>query len=170
MIVTQPWTHELPMMQQSVLLSAIRGPDGLPKYAGVKMLLRWYRRCVLLCAMDGRVIGNPLDEGGGSFIGPSVKWTLPHSLSWRDLMDDLVDDYLRELDGIPYHFQMHFMHGVEILGYRHPNDEIRNWWRGVYERLVHDMHLHPEAFTEMMQRLGDNREGWLARSDPATTS
>ena len=167
MIVTQPWTHELPMMQQTVLLSAIRGPDGLPKYGCMKMLLRWYRRCVLLSAMDSRVITNPLDEGGGSFTGPSVKDRDP-SRSWQNVMEHLVDDYLRELDAVPHHFQMHFMPGVEILGYRHPNDEIRNWWRAVYERLVNDMHLHPETFTEMMQRLSDNREGWLARADPAT--
>ena len=29
--VTQFWVHELTFMQQSVLLTAIRGPDGLPK-------------------------------------------------------------------------------------------------------------------------------------------
>jgi len=38
--VLQPWVEKLPMMQQTVLMTAIRGPDGLPKYGNVKYLLR----------------------------------------------------------------------------------------------------------------------------------
>ena len=30
--VLQDWVSDLPMMQQTVLLTAVRGPDGLPKY------------------------------------------------------------------------------------------------------------------------------------------
>lgn len=58
-------------MQQTVLLTSIRGPDGVAKYHKVKYLLRWLRRCVLLSAMDGKVLGNPYDSNGGSFTGPS---------------------------------------------------------------------------------------------------
>src|SRR5262245_28467293 len=46
--VLQDWVQERPFMQQTVLLTAIRGPDGIAKYSSVKLLLRWYRRCVLL--------------------------------------------------------------------------------------------------------------------------
>src|SRR6185295_18556768 len=116
--VTQEWTHELPMMQQTVLLTAIRGPDGLPKYGGVKMLLRWYRRCVLLSAMDGKVLSNPYDNNGGSFTGPSFvpRPTMPHPslyFNWESRMDAVVGEYLREIDAIPHHFQMHFIHAAE---------------------------------------------------------
>ncbi|HEY0548174.1 MAG TPA: hypothetical protein VGF13_01155 [Verrucomicrobiae bacterium] len=163
--VTQEWTHALPMMQQTVLLTAIRGPDGLPKYGPVKMLLRWYRRCVLLSAMDGRVLPNPWERNGGSFTGPA----LPHvTAQWEIPMNEIVDEYLRSLDALPHHFQMHFMHAVEILGYKHPCERTQQWWHQVYSRLVNDMHVHPEKVEEMDARLGDDRSGWLRRSDPAT--
>lgn len=164
--VTQEWTHELPMMQQTVLLTVIRGPDGLPKYGCVKMLLRWYRRCVLLSAMDGVVLSNPSEQGGGSFTGPAISAVD----NWELGMNTHVDQYLCELDGIPHHFQMHFMHGVEILGYKHPDERVRSWWEGLYQRLVNDLHLHPESEAELDERLGDCREGWLRRADHATTA
>jgi hypothetical protein len=62
------------------------------------------------------------------------------------------------------------MHAVEIVGYKHPDTEIRDWWRKLYERLANDMHLHPETAAELDRRLGDNRAGWLERADPATIS
>src|SRR6185369_1090641 len=136
--VTQEWTHSLPMMQQTVLLTAVRGPDGLPKYGSVKMLLRWFRRCTLLSAMDGKALLNPYDNNGGSFTGPS----LPEPREpWEHAMNEIVDEYLRPLDAIPHHFQLHFMHAAEIVGYKHPDHRVREWWCGVYLRLVNDMHL-----------------------------
>jgi len=165
--VTQRWTHSLPMMQQTVLLTAVRGPDGLPKYGCVKMLLRWFRRCTLLSAMDGRALTTPYDDNGGSFTGPSLQNRIE---DWEPAMNTLVDEYLKTLDAIPHHFQLHFMHAAEIVGYKHPLPRVRAWWNLVYLRLVNDMHLHPESETEMNERLGDDRSGWLKRADPATVA
>lgn len=167
--VIQRWVCELPMMQQTVLLAAIRGPDGLPKYGPTKLLLRWYRRCVLLSAMDGCIIPDPFTLSGGSFTGPSCKATA-ESPYWPTHMNRIVDEYLQTLDSIPHHFQLHFMHAVEIVGYKHEARHIREWWHEVYLRLVNDMHLHPETETELDERLGDSREGWLKRADPATVA
>lgn len=166
--VTQKWLNKIPMMQQTVLLTAIRGPDGITKYGPAKMLLRWYRRCILLSAMDGKVLTGPCAEGGGSFTGPSFAASAPDSIFWDEGMEPLVDDYIRALDGIPRHFQAHFMHGAEILGYKHPDEDTRSWWNQLYIRLVHDLHLHPESEAELDSRLGDSRSGWLARADKAT--
>ena len=165
--VTQEWTHDLPFMQQSVLLLAMRGPDGMPKYGGAKMLLRWYRRCVIKSAFLGTAVYDPITPTGGSFDGPSLDADddLDH---WTDRMQIHVNQYLRELDGIPHHFQMHFMHGVEILGYHYPATETREWWNRLYLRLVNDLHLHPESAAELDARLGDSRDGWLARAEIAT--
>ncbi|ABM37587.1 hypothetical protein [Polaromonas naphthalenivorans] len=165
--VTQAWTHALPMMQQTVLLTAIRGPDGLPKYGAIKMLLRWYRRCLLLSAIDGRVLDNPIDPNGGSFTGPSLVGDDEFD-PWYERMQVHVNGYLRDLDAIPHHFQMHFMHAVEIVGFKHPDPIIRHFWNAVYERLVHDMHVWPETVEQLDSRLGDSRSGWLKRADPAT--
>ena len=164
--VIQDWVTRLPMMQQTVLLTAVRGPDGLPKYHPTKFVLRWYRRCILLSALDGKVLTDPNEPNGGSFTGPSV--AVPYGEDWRAGMDACVTDYLRALDEVPHHFQLHLMHAVEILGFKHPDEQVRDWWNGVYCRLVHDMHLWPETEEQLDQRLGDSREGWLARGDVAT--
>jgi hypothetical protein len=161
--VLQPWVLALPFMQQTVLLTAVRGPDGVAKYGPTKMLLRWYRRCTLLSAMDGRILGTPYELGGGSFTGPSISGGNPvpttiEGRDWRVEMDAVVGDYLRDLDAIPHHFQLHLMHAVEIVGYKHPAPTTRAWWLQTYHRLVHDMHLWPETEDQLDRRLGDSRE------------
>ncbi len=198
--VLQPWVSALTMMQQTVLLTAVRGPDGVPKYGPTKMLLRWYRRCILLSAMDRAILPDPLCEGGGSFTGPSVslielqakavdravaradvdaslRWglALPEAVAdqmnedgWEPLLHEVVGSYLRELDAIPHHFQLHLLHAAQIVGYKHPDRRVRGWWLQTYERLVHDMHLWPETEAQMDLRLSDRRDTWLDRNDPAT--
>lgn len=181
--VTQEWTHALPMMQQTVLLVGLRGPDGTEKYSAVKMLTRWYRRCVVRSAMDGCVLENPYDSNGGSFTGPSIHKSdcaVPYpapgqhqpegSFDWAEPMNLVVDEYMKTQDSLPHHFQTHLMHSAEILGYKHPDSKIRKWWNSVYVRLVHSMHLHPETEAEMDMRLGDSRETWLLRADRATVA
>jgi len=164
-VVTQPWTQRLPMMQQTVLLTAIRGPGGTQKYGPVEMLQRWYRRCVLLSAMDGKVLDNPFDSNGGSFTGPS----LPRIYGrWEAGMNILVGKYLRVVDALPLHFHMQFVHAAEIVGYKHQNDRIRVWWQRIYVRFARNLHMNPESEAEMDERLGDNREGWLKYADVAT--
>lgn len=172
--VLHDWVWQLPMMQQTVLLTAIRGPDGVTKYGAHKLLLRWYRRCILLSAMDGKVLNNPCDLNGGSFTGPSLPKYPPNDHlaeqndHWEPAMDAIVDDYMRSLDALPMHFHLHLIHAVEILGYKHPVERIRLWWAKLYIRFVNDMHLSPETCAEMDARLGDSRQGWLDRADPAT--
>jgi hypothetical protein len=171
--VVQPWVADLPLMQQSVLLTAVRGPDGLPKYHAVKYILRWYRRCILLSSFMGEVIDNPVVSDGGSFLGPSVftddkmrVGLLPHQ--WAVAMIDRATDYIRSLDEVPHHFQLHLMHSAEIVGYKHPTPTTAAWWLDFYNRLAHDMHLWPETEEQLDRRLSDTREGWLERGDVAT--
>lgn len=156
------------MMQQTVLLTAIRGPDGMPKYGPCKMLLRWYRRCIVLSAMDGAIIDNPYSMTGGSFTGPSLPNDWDGDDDWQPAMDEVVSGYIKGVDAVPMHFHLHLMHAVEILGYKYPGKKIREWWNAVYVRLVNDLHLHPETEAELDKRLGDTREGWLERADPST--
>lgn len=170
----QKWILRLPVMQQSVLMSAVRGPDGIPKYHPVKFLHRWFRRCVLKSAMDGCVLKDPYSSNGGSFTGPSI--VLPAAMSmmetapqWEEGMDDLVSKYLQSVDELPHHFHLHFMHAAEIIGYKHDDDRIRTWWKLMYWRLVKDMHLTPETCEELDFRLSDNRDNWLAACDTATS-
>ena len=73
--VTQPWMHRISLMQQTVLLAAIRGPDGLRKHHVSKLINRWLRRSILLCSFDRMGFSRPYDflkSRGGSFTGPSL--------------------------------------------------------------------------------------------------
>jgi len=165
--VMQPWTHDLPLMQQTVLMTAIRGPDGIGKYHVTKFILRWFRRCILRCSFGGVILTTPFEEGGGSFTGPSIK-PPEAGFTWELGMDMLIDDYLRSLDELPHHFQMHLLHAAEIIGYKHPDLLIRGWWHRFYLLLVNDLHLQPESEADMDERLGDNEGTWRERNNLAT--
>lgn len=154
--VLLPWTEEISFMQQSVLISAVRGPDGIRKDHPVKVLGRWLRRSILKSAMDGRELSQPYEPGGGSFTGPCK----------TDEVCDLqhaMELYFRTVDELPHHFQLHLMHAAEILGYKHPNSFTRNWWNNFYLSCVNDMHLFPESEELMDLRLGDTIAGWRSR-------
>jgi len=161
--VIQEWVQSLTFMQQSVLLTAIRGPDGLPKEHVSKLLIKWLRRCVLYSAFDSKEQGRPvaiLDPfflGGGGFTGPSCK-----EEDWQLVMLKILKEYLQETDCMPHHFQMHFMHAAEIVGYCHPNETIRCWWNKAYETIVRAMHVEPESYEAMTRRLGDSKKDWMA--------
>lgn len=146
----QPWTDDLSFMQQSVLISAIRAPDGLHKGHPAKVIWRWLRRCIVYSAFDHVLLKHPRTPGGGSFIGPVEDIT------------KAVADYFYHVDSVPHHAHLHFMHAAEILGYKHPAEAIREWWHQVYLDAVNDMHLVPESEEEMDRRLGDDHEQWQA--------
>lgn len=181
----QEWVLNIPIMQQSVLFAAVRAPDGIRKNHPVKVLLRWYRRCVLLSAFDQRALLDPFEPGGGSFTGP---FTPQHAdafcfglFTGKQLGHHILDDrwgancvqyfdhmrkvYLEHVDELPHHFQLHFMHAAQIVGAHHSHASIRAWWRAFYLMIVNDAHLHPETVEEMNRRLSDNREEWKAREE-----
>jgi hypothetical protein len=175
---TQDWVHEISVMQQSVLISAIRGCDGMPKRHKHKPLVKWYRRCVLLSAFDGVALTDPFAPGGGSFTGPIADLTswrdaAPHPISEYDyrcsLLQRASDDFVDSRDELPAHYTTHFMHAAEILGYKHPDATVREFWHDFYDRLVHALHLWPETEAQLDLRLGDTFEGWQARNDVSTS-
>jgi len=153
--VLQDWVQELTFMQQSVLLTAIRGCDGLAKYHTSKFLLRWYRRCVLYSAFSQKVIADPYEDDKGNFTGKIPKDKFP-------TIESLFKSYLDNVDDIAHHFHMHVIHASEILGYKHPNPAIRNQWHQFYLDCCRDLHMQPETEEHMDKRLGDSREQWLA--------
>lgn len=160
---TQEWVNNLTIMQQSVIISAIRGPDGVKKFHKCKNLVRWYRRCVLISAFDGKIITNPHDKGGGSFTGPSITYRTFQIVG----LENVVNDYISSSDDLPHHYLVHFMHAVEILGYKHPQSDLRNFWFEIYERLAHYYHLYPESEEQMDLRLSDIQSEWEDRTDEA---
>ena len=154
--VLQEWVEDLTRMQQSVLLTATRAPDGMRKMHPVKTLCRWLRRCYLISAFDKCVLTDPYDPRGGSFIGPCQTEGV-HSI------DHAAQLYIDSGDEIPIHFHFHLMQAAEVLGYKHPDIGIRNWWHTFYLRLAAFGHLYPETEEQMDKRLGDKKADWIAR-------
>lgn len=156
--VIQDWVCRLPFTQQSVLLSAMRNADGVEKGHPSKDLIRWFRRCVVLSAFDGRALTNPYEPGGGSYTGP---------LRDDQTLEDAADAFLRARDGMSLHYYAHAMHAFEIVAYHHPDDTIGEFWLAVYERMALALHLRPESCSDMDQRLGDSESDWRRWEDSA---
>lgn len=162
--VQQDWVCALSLMQQSVLLAAVRAPDGIRKDHPVKIVMRWYRRCILFSAFEGGAILDPYSPGGGSFTGPFE----PHhaaAMGIKFSIDEVRGVYLRHVDELPHHFHLHLMHGAEIVGYKHPDVSVGAWWSSFYRMIVNDAHLFPESVEQMDARLGDTEAGWRAREE-----
>lgn len=182
--VLQEWVQDLPLMQQAVLISAIRGPDGLHKHHVSKHVLYWLRRSSLISAFSGRPVLDPINGQDKTFTGvvkhpdPAEDaafrrawfgdgFTHDHLMQsrryWEFILDGVADEYLCCVDEVPHHFHLHLMHAAEILGYKHPETWIRAWWCRFYIQLVYDAHMHPESADEMDRRLGDNEAQWRER-------
>lgn len=116
---------------------------------------------------------TPFQQGGGSFAGPRWENSYEDTLEWRkddDLVEDfksMVDDFVVSRDEIPLHFYSHTMHAFQILGYKHPDLDIRKEWNAIYVRMAHALHLWPETEEQMDERLSDSEVGWRKREDPA---
>lgn len=152
--VQPEWCLGLPIQQQSVLLLAARGPDGIPKVHPCKEVQRAYRGTVLVAARFGR----PLRWGEDADTFMSLRSLVAVGV-WRLVMDD----YFATVDQLPHHFHLHLAHGAEILGYKHPDARFRHRWHDFYLRCCEDMHLTPESESQMDSRLGDwEQTGWEA--------
>lgn len=151
--VFQDWLFDLTMHQQSVLVLACRGPDGIAKFHPTKLIVARYRATVLKAAYLGRPMRT--DEGDDTTFMTLVEFSKP--TAWRTL----CEAFFNNVDELPHHYYMHLMHGAEITGYKHPNSLFRQRWGGFYDRCCRDLHLTPETEQQMDKRLGDwDRRHW----------
>ena len=152
-VVFQEWMYPLPMQQQSVLVLACRGPDGIAKFHPCKEIVARYRATVFKAAYLGRAMR--IDEGDDTTF-----------MTLRNFSDDaiwhaMVREFFHHVDSLPHHYYLHLAHGAEIIGYKHPVELQRKRWLGFYHRSCDDMHLYPEGEAEMDSRLSDwQREHW----------
>lgn len=128
--VLQPWVTELTFKQQTVLMSAIRGCDGVGKEDISKKLVRSYRSTILEDA-----------SGGGSLF-------MDNSVTRKEVMA-----FLKQIDHYPIHWFTHFMHAVQIVGYY--DCETSVWWDSLYRAMAGALHLNPETKIEHEARLAD---------------
>lgn len=142
------WCLDLPIQQQSVLLLASRGPDGIGKWHPCKDVHRAYRATVLVDAKLGRCI--QWGEGTSTWHFSSLH-TFANGVAWADA----VKRFFGSVDELPHHYLLHLVHGSEIIGYKHPDHRFADRWRGFYLACVEDMHLTAETEAEMDIRLND---------------
>lgn len=152
-LVFQDWMLSLTMQQQSVLILALRGPDGIGKFHPMKEVVTRYRASVLKAAYLGRAMR--VDEGDATTFMTLLRFS--EDAYW----EELCKLYFAHVDELPHHYHLHLMHGAEIIGYKH-TDELFRWrWQTFYDRCCEDMHVTSETRSEMDLRLSDwHREHW----------
>lgn len=133
--VVKEWLSELSMMQQTVVLEMLRGCDGTSKNDPTKLIIRFLRKCVLHRA------------GNGSFMDVDMRILLCN-----------VKEFFEDCDKYPLHFVMHLIHAAEVIGYKHPDKEVAEFWKNFYLDLCHTIHINPESEKEMDKRLRDGRD------------
>jgi hypothetical protein len=133
MTVLLPWVIELPLMMQSVVLSATRGCDGVSKHDVSKKIIRKIREQVFVDA-------GPTTEQ--SFLAKD-------SETLEVLITELIDD----IDKYPVHFVSHLWFALEIIGYLHPDEVIRDRFLTAYVGIIQSLHLNPETMDQLLNRL-----------------
>lgn len=151
--VFQEWMLDLTMQQQSVLVLACRGPDGIAKAHPTKLLVARYRATVLKAAYLGRAMR--VDEGDATTF-----MTLK-GFSSKALWELVTNAFFSNADDLPHHYYMHLMHGAQIAGYKHPVETFRRRWGTFYLQCCEDLHVNPETEAQMDARLSDwDRKHW----------
>lgn len=133
MNVVQEWASELPFRMQTVMLSALRGCDGIPKEDVSKKITRKFRGCLLRSAH---------------------KDISPKSFMHDGLEDGDLATFFKGMDHYPTHWLFHLLHATEIMGYYHPIQEVSGFWRWFYLTAVDSLHLMPESKSDLENRLG----------------
>ena len=146
--VQPDWCLALPIRQQTVLLMAVRGPDGIGDPHPCKDVQRAYRASMWNAAAYGR----QLEWGELSVADEFMSLSL---FSDDHQWGVVVNQFFQRADELSHPLLMHLFHGAEILGYKHPDARFRNRWSRFYLRAVSDMHMKGETETEMDARLCD---------------
>lgn len=139
--VVQDWLSNCTLKQQTVLLCALRGCDGVSKEDPSKTFVRQYRRLILRDA-------GPPDADFMKFYDPSDR-------GYKMSFHDLVGVFASDIDHYPMHWLMHFIHAMEIVGYKHPDTTILGQAHYFYITLADALHLTIETEEDLDERLAD---------------
>lgn len=148
--VLQDWVMRLPLRAQGTLLTGVRGCDLAPKNpvciderygcstgeaTAERQLVAFLRFCILNPA-DAREVDVP---GAWFSSKPPAKWKPS------------------QFGHYPQHWYSHLLHCFEVVGYTHPDDDLRGEAEAIYRRLVSNLHLNVETAEEMLERLEEDR-------------
>lgn len=132
--VVQEWlsSDNISLKQQTVALSCLRGCDGVSRNDVSKKLTRRLRNVIL--------------ENAGAADTPFMR---------EEMTLDDIRELAKDCDKYPIHFYMHTCHACEVIGFKHPDAKIREWFLQAYLTLVDALHLKPENEKECDHRLRD---------------
>lgn len=136
MSILQGWVENLGLRHQGVLLASVRGCDTAPKDDASKRFVRCYR-AVVLNAHCGDVAKAATFIEGVSEEELAVRF----------------EAFRKNLDHYPHHYVMHLVHAVEIIGYKHPDQQVRKNWHSMYYRLCKGLHVNFETEDQLDERL-----------------
>lgn len=137
MTVIQDWLGNLPWKMQTVVITGIRGCDGLTKYDASKHVSRAIRRVSLKNA-------------------DRTTTYMQHDAQAE--LHEAVEKFVEDLDRYPVHYVLHVAHACEIIGYKHLDRNIAAMFLRAYSEIVQAMHMNPEEEASLDVRLADNRE------------
>ena len=144
--VVPAWLMGLSYQQQSVILLALRGPDGVRKEHPAKQIHTAYRATVLRAAFRGRFLR--WGEAAAGFMSLEL---IAHPSDWSAA----IKTFFKHVDALPHHYVSHLAHAAEIIGYRHPDERFRLAWGLFYRAWCDDKHVNPESHDQMNLRLND---------------
>jgi hypothetical protein len=144
--VLQEWVMRLGLRHQGTILTAIRGCDNAPKDDPSKRFVRCYREVVLIPHC-----GDP--RKAATFI---------EKVSDEELIERF-HEFRRSTDHYPHHYVMHLVHCIEIVGYKHPVEKVREVWLGFYLALCRALHVNPETEEQLDARLNADEATFAAR-------
>jgi hypothetical protein len=132
---------------QTVIVTGIRGCDGLSKFDPSKHISRSIRMAALKNA-------------------DTTTTYMKHNI-FEELIES-SDKFIADLDKYPMHFVMHMTHACEIIGYKHPDPRTREIFSSVYNKIVWSLHLRPESEVYLDHRLADKKETTNVKVDERT--
>jgi len=132
--VTQDWVGFCSIKMQTVLMSSLRGCDGVSKEDPSKGVVRGIRSEVIRSAEPG----TPLFMDGSKLL-------------------EAVNTVTGDLDHYPLHWVAHTMHAAEIIAFKKPGEEqvYEPGWLSIYYKFVEALHLLPETEAHLDLRLAD---------------
>lgn len=142
--VLQDWVMELPLREQGVLLTGVRGCDLAPKEWGpngrvidtqARRLTAFIRYCFM----------NPADPREVDIPGAFFQSQPPYPFK-----PGAFGHY-------PQHWYSHAMHCLQVIGVRHPDLSIAGTATRLYVDMVVNLHLEPEQPRHMIRRLSMDR-------------
>jgi hypothetical protein len=133
--VMKEWTFKLSWKEQTVLISALRGCDGIGKHDISKKIVRRIRNVVL----------NNAGTEKGEFMRSEVT-------------EQEIYEFSKNIDAYPVHFLLHLIHASEVIGYCCNVEKDRKFFKEFYNIMVSSFHMIPESKEQMHLRLEDGSD------------